>query len=83
MNDTHKFLGQLSTAVDVADQLTPSVLALAIVEGISAKELSKTLADSDTISQYRVDVTMELQKLYVARAVEEAKEEEEAKKAGK
>lgn len=70
----------LRNGVDVAEKVTPSVLALAIVSGVKVAALAKVLADSDSISDYRTELALALSKASVDRAVEDEKEARKADK---
>ena len=59
-----------ATGLEVAGNVTPSVLALAKVAGITAKVLAGAIADRDGIEMYRAEVSTALQAEFVKKAVE-------------
>jgi hypothetical protein len=82
MNDTRQYSDAAQTGLNVASDITPSVLALARVSGIKAKDFAQAIHQSDENSLYRNEIAYALQKLYVDSAVEEAKLRKEALKQG-
>jgi hypothetical protein len=77
--NTRKFRDEMQEAVDTADQITPSVLALAKKAGVSAKDFASALADSDSTSQYRTEVALALQPVLVKKAIDEENERKNSK----
>ena len=65
--------------LEVADNVTPSVMALAKVAGVSAVKLASAIADHDGIEAFRAEISTALQAEFVKKAVEEAKEAKEDK----
>jgi hypothetical protein len=78
--NTRQYRDAVQHAVDMTNEITPSVLALSIASGISAKKFADALVDAEATSMYRIEVSALLQTLLVGSAVEEAKEREEAEK---
>lgn len=77
--DTRQYSTYAQMGLDIANELTPSVLALARVVGIKAKDFAEAIHQADQNSLYRNDVAYVLQQLYVKSAVEEAKKREAEK----
>mgnify|MGYP001474704415 CR=1 FL=1 len=77
---TRNFSETMHRGIDVADQVTPSVLALAQVAKVSPKVLANAITDEEGNSGYRALLATELQSLFVKKAIEEEKERK-AKKA--
>jgi len=76
--NTRQYREAVQHAVDMVNDITPSVLSLAMASGVTAKKFADALAEAEDTSLYRVEVSAILQKLLVDSAVEEAKREEEA-----
>ena len=70
------FKGAQAEGMEVANGVTPSVLALAKVAGITAKVLAGAIADRDGIEAYRAEVSTALQAEFVKKAVEDSKKED-------
>jgi hypothetical protein len=66
--DTRTFDSEMKHAVDTARELTPSVLALAIVAKISPKAFAQAIANGDDTASYRAELVTELLPLLVAEA---------------
>lgn len=71
MSNTKKYISQTHTAVDVANQVTPSVLAIARGTGVKPKQLAEWLGDDRENSLYRAELVKELLSVFVAQAVEQ------------
>ena len=72
-NNTRKYSETIQDGLDCANDITPSVLALARASGITAKKFAEAIHDIDGNSLYRIEVSAVLQKLLVDSAVAEAK----------
>ena len=62
--------------LEVAGGVTPSVMALAKVAGISAVKLASAIADRDGIEAFRAEISTALQAEFVKKAVEDSKKED-------
>jgi len=80
--DTRKYKDAVQHAVDITNDVTPSVLSLAMASGVTANKFAGALAEAEATSLYRIEVSAILQKLLVDSAVAEAKAEKKAKKRG-
>ena len=65
-----------SHGLEVAGGVTPSVMALAKVAGVSAVKLASAIADRDGIEAYRAEISTALQAEFVKEAVEDSKKED-------
>ena len=77
---TRQYADAVQHGVDIVNDITPSVLALARAAGLTAKKFADALVQAEETSLYRIEVSSILQKLLVDSAVEEAKREREADK---
>lgn len=77
---TKKFSIPMQEGLDVANDITPSVLALARSCGVTADKFAVAIHEADENSLYRNEVAMKLQSLFVKSAVEEAKKKEKEAK---
>ena len=80
--NTRQYGDAVRHAVDVVNEITPSVLSLARASGVTASKFGKALAEAEETSLYRIELSSILQKLLVDSAVAEAKERKEAEKKG-
>lgn len=70
-----KYSNEMHTGLEVAEKVTPSVIALAREAEVSANDLASAIVDDEANALYRNDLAHALQRAFVARAVEREKEE--------
>lgn len=73
--DTRKFASVQQEAVNIVNDVTPSVIALGRASGLSAEDFATALGEADSNSLYRTEVSQALQGILINRAVEEAEED--------
>lgn len=71
--DTKKYSDVMHEALEMADGITPSVLAIAQELGIKPKALAAALV-GDSVALYRTKVALEVQAALVEKAVADEKE---------
>ncbi len=69
----------MQIALDIVNELTPSVLSLAKVMKVEPKAIAEAIADNEAVSLYRTEVTAFLQPILVKKAIDEAKEANKTK----
>ena len=79
MTDTKKFSAVMYEALGVAGNITPSVLAVAVLADVKPKALAEMIGDSNVVSNYRAEVAKHLQDVFIRRAVEKEKAEKKEK----
>jgi hypothetical protein len=75
MCTTKKFSSVMFEALEVADNITPSVLAVAVLAEVKPKALAEMIGDSLAVSNYRSEVAKHLQDVFIKQAVEDEKAE--------
>ena len=73
MSNTKKYADAMYNALNVANDITPSVLAVAVVAGIKVNDLVNVLMDDVKVSSYRAEVAHSLQDAFIKKAVEDEK----------
>lgn len=66
-------------AVNIANEITPSVLAVVVSLGVKPKDFAKVLSNGDALSAYRAELSKYIQDLLIAQAVVSEKEKEDGK----
>jgi len=77
--NTKKYTPVLIQAIEIADNITPSVLAVAMLADVKAKDLAHMIGDDAVVSNYRADVAKHLQDVLIKQAVEKEEKEKEKK----
>jgi len=73
--DTKKYSGVMFNALEMANNITPSVLAVAEVLGVKPKALADAIV-ADSVATYRAEVALHIQKSMIEKAVADEKEAE-------